>query len=51
MGLFNAVQAYLKVLSECHPQAAPDKEKRKTSSKEVWSSAFRRFGLARRKAG
>jgi len=26
MGLFNAVQAYLKVLSECHPLAAPSKE-------------------------
>jgi pyridoxine 5-phosphate synthase len=26
IGLFNAVQAYLKVLSECHPPAAPSKE-------------------------
>jgi len=26
MGLFNAVQAYLQVLSERHPPAAPSKE-------------------------
>jgi len=26
MGLFNAVQAYLKVLSEYHPLAAPSKK-------------------------
>ena len=26
MGLFNAVQAYLKVLDERHPPAAPDNE-------------------------